>query len=151
MMTLDRARQAVAMAMFDLERRIKREGAIRNTTGKIFDEMTTTVDVGADYIEAALYANDYWRLVGNGRGPGGMPPVQRIQEWVDRAGVTVSAWAIAKSIAQRGTKAFREGKPNVFLSAADVWAQDALGEVEQAAQMDMENAAVEVVVTNLRA
>lgn len=48
----------------------------------------------------------------SGRGPGQMPPIQAIEEWIRAKGIqpleaniTVSslAWAIAKSIAKRGT------------------------------------------------
>lgn len=48
-------------------------------------------------------------VVETGRKAGGMPPVNRIQEWVDIRGIDVSAWAIAKTIAKKGSKLYREG------------------------------------------
>ena len=151
MMTLDNSRRAVAIAMYDLERRVKAEGSIRNTTGKIFDEMRSSVTSGADYITGTLEANDYWTFVGSGRGPGGMPPVDKIQQWIDRAGLTISAWAVSRKIANEGTRAWREKRPNVFLTAIEAW-QDgpALADVERAGIQDMERASVEVLVNAFR-
>ena len=141
----------MAITMYDLERRVKAEGRIRNTTGKIFDEMRSTVTSGADYVEGILEANDYWVFVGSGRGPGGMPPVDRIQQWIDRAGLTISAWAVSRKIANEGTRAWREKKPNVFLTAIEAWEDGPVfGDLEQAGIRDMERASIDVLVKNLK-
>lgn len=141
-------KQAVGIAMFDLEREIKREGRLRTVTGAIFDKMTVGVSDGAGYVVGQLETDDYWRFVGSGRPPGGMPPVGRLAEWVQRAGITVSPWALANSIAKHGTRDWRNKRPNVFTSAIDKWEQGpALGELEQASGKELEDAAVEVVKT----
>ena len=145
-LTLTKA--AVGLAMFDLEREIKREGRMRTVTGAIFERMTVGVSNGAGYVVGQLETDDYWKYVGSGRGPGGMPPVARLAEWVQRAGVAVSPWALAKSIAKHGTRDFRLKKANVFTSAIDKWEQGpALGELEEASGKELEDAAVEVVKT----
>ena len=147
-MRLDAARSAVAIAMFDLERRIKAEGRVRNTTARIYDEMVTTVDVGAGYVEGSLLANDYWRYVGNGRGPGQMPPVQKIADWIQRAGLDLSAWAVARKIAKEGSRAHRRGEANVFMSAAEAWeASGVMRDVEEAAGLDVEKQIFEITTT----
>jgi hypothetical protein len=110
--------------------------------------MTVGVSSGAGYVVGQLETDDYWKYVGSGRGPGGMPPVSRLAEWVQRAGVAVSPWALAKSIAKHGTRDFRLKKANVFTSAIDKWEQGpALGELEQVSGKELEDAAVEVVKT----
>ena len=142
---------AVAFAMFDLQRTITKEGRLRNTTQGIFDRITTPVSSGNGYVVGQLEADDYWVFVGNGRGPGGMPPVDNIRAWVERAGIDASPWAIAKTIAKKGTRAYRQGKPNVFLAGIDKWEDGAsLANATEVAGKEIEDAAVEVVVTNMK-
>lgn len=146
MRELTQTKQAVGLAMYGLERTIKEEGRVRTVTGAIFDRMTVMVDSGDSYVTGQLEADDYWKYVGSGRGPGGMPPVDRIREWVNRAGIEVSPWAIAKSIAAQGTRAWRRKEANVFTSAIDKWEQGPdLDRLEEASGIELENATIEVV------
>lgn len=138
--------------MFDLNRTIVREGRMRTTTGRIFDGITTPVSSGSGYVVGQLEADDYWQFVGNGRGPGGMPPVTNIQAWMNRARIQGSAYAIAKNIAKKGSRAYREKKPNVFMLGTDKWEQSpALAAASDMAALQIEDAAVEVVRTNMKA
>lgn len=43
----------------------------------------------------------------HGRKPGNMPPVQRLFDWVRARGLDISPWAVAKSIAKKGTTIFQ--------------------------------------------
>ena len=131
--------------MYDLEKMVKAEGRIRNTTQGVFDRIRTTTVTGASYVSGTLEADDYWKWVGNGRGPGGMPPVEKIQDWLDRIGSRASAYVIARRIGAEGSRAYREKGKNVFLSAADKWERSGLQSIEQTAQNEMEDAAFEVV------
>lgn len=143
---LIRTKQAVGLAMYALERGIKQEGRIRTITGGIFDRMTVNVSSGAGYVVGQLETDDYWKFVGSGRRPGGMPPVQRLAEWVQRSGAEVSPWALAKSIAKRGTRDWRNKRPNVFTAAIDKWENGgALDGLEQESGKELEDATVEVV------
>ena len=60
---------------------------------------------------AEVYANaNYGVFVELGRGPGGMPPIQSIKDWLrvkgtDDSDIPSAAYLIARSIAQKGTKA----------------------------------------------
>jgi hypothetical protein len=145
-MRLDAAVKAVAMAMYDLERKVKAEGSIRTTTGDIFATMHSTVTTDPDGVVGTLYANDYWEAVGSGRKPGRMPPLDKIQDWINRAGLSVSAWAVAKGIAKRGSKAWREKKPNVFLTAIEAWKQGpAFAEVSDIVTKDVERVYLETI------
>lgn len=51
-----------------------------------------------------LDAPDYTWFMLFGRGPGKMPPIEPIAGWCAKMGIDVSPWAIAKSIAKKGTK-----------------------------------------------
>lgn len=142
---------AVALAMYDLQRTITAEGRIRATTGGIFDRITTPVSSGTGYVTGMLETDDYWRWVGNGRGPGKMPPLDRIAGWLLRAGIEASPWAIAKSIAKRGTRNFRQGKTNIFTDAIDKWeGGPSIARAEDAAGKEFEDAVVETVRKNLK-
>jgi len=143
--------QAVALAMYDLQRIITAEGRMRATTGGIFDNITTGVAHGTGFVTGQLETDDYWRWVGNGRGPGKMPPVDSIAAWVARAGIAASPWAIAKSIAKRGTRNFRQGKTNIFSDGIDKWEDGAsIAAAEDAAGRELEDAAIDVLRTNLK-
>jgi len=150
-MTLEATKNAVAFAMSDLEKTIKDEGKIRTATDGIFQRMTVTTTTGTGFVVGALTADYYWRYVGNGRGPGNMPPVQNIRSWIERAGLRLSAWAVAKSIAKFGTRAHRQGKPNVFLNAADKWEKgEAVSRAMSTGADEVGDWAFEIVKRNLK-
>ena len=96
-------------------------------TGETKRSMTTEVNSyenlqGQTFgITARLSANANWKWVGNGRGPGGMPPVQNIQRWIDAKGLSLSAWAVAKRIAKDGSLDYRRGNTNVFDDGIAEW------------------------------
>ena len=142
---------AVSKAMSVLVKDIAAEGKKRTLTGEIFDRMTTSVAEGEGFVVGKLETDDYWRFVGNGRRPGGMPPIEKIQDWIDRSGATVSAWALAKSIAKHGSRNWRDKKPNVFLTAIDAWEQGpAIGEVEEVAGGEFEEITFDVLKKNIK-
>lgn len=96
-------------------------------TGETKRSMTTEVNSfeniqGQTFgITARLSANANWKWVGNGRGPGGMPPVANIQRWIDAKGLSLSAWAVAKRIAKDGSLDHRRGNTNVFDDGIAEW------------------------------
>ena len=142
---LERTRDAVAFAMFDLNKMIVQEGRMHTITGAIYDRITTSVTSGTGFVTGQLETDDYYQFVGSGRGPGGMPPVEPIQAWLNAAGISdVSPWAIAKSIAAKGTRDWRMKKPNVFTTAIDKWELEGLAHLEEVAGLDLEDAAVDV-------
>lgn len=142
---------AVAMAMYDLQRIIVGEGRIRATTGGIFDRLTTPIASGTGFVVGSLEGDDYWRWVGNGRRPGAMPPVDRIAEWVRRAGINASPWAIAKRIAKEGSRNFRMKKTNIFSDGIDKWEKgQSITAAADAFGKDTEDAAFDVLRTKLK-
>ncbi len=55
-----------------------------------------------------LQTPDYFIFEILGRGPGNMPPIEEIEQWVISKGLPKgSAWPIAKTIAKEGTRIFK--------------------------------------------
>jgi hypothetical protein len=50
-----------------------------------------------------LHTPAYTNFMLYGRGPGKMPPLEPIESWMETKGLTGSAWAIRKHIAEFGT------------------------------------------------
>jgi hypothetical protein len=81
----------------------------------------------------AWYAIGYVEYVDNGREPGGLPPITRIEQWILDKGISFEgslrsfAWAIAKSIAANGTRAYQKG--GLFLLAA-VFTQEYIDQIK---------------------
>lgn len=68
-----------------------------------------------------LAANDNWKFVGNGRGPGAPPPLNTIERWIQAKGLTLNAWAVANKIGKQGSRDFRLKRPNVFEEEISGW------------------------------
>ena len=109
--------------MADLTTRVERVSAERGKVASrsTLNSITTTTSVYSMGMNGRMEANDNWRFVGNGRGPGRMPPVANIQSWLDTKGLTISAWVVARKIGREGSKDFRQGNANVFEQAIDEW------------------------------
>ena len=122
-------------------------------TGGTIASMVTTVNSYENIqgntfgLVARLEANDNWKFVGNGRGPGGMPPVQTIQAWITAKGLTLNAWAVAKKMAKQGSRDFRLKRTNIFTDEIDGWAQSGL--LEDAAN-GIADALADTVVIDLQ-
>lgn len=143
---LERTRDAVAFAMFDLNRMIVQEGRMRTITGTIYDKITTNVTGGSGFVTGQLETDDYWEFVGSGRGPGGQPPVDAIEAWLNKAGLSnINPWAIAKRIQKEGSRDFRLKKPNVFTTAIDRWELQGLDHLEEVAGTELEDSAIDIV------
>ena len=78
------------------------------------------------------YAIGYVEYVDNGRAAGGLPPITRIEQWILDKGISFEgslrsfAWAIAKTIAANGTRAYQQG--GLFLLAS-VFTQEYIDEI----------------------
>lgn len=61
-----------------------------------------------------LYGNQSFSFMEVGRGPGGMPPIDNIKEWIKAKGIVIGekqtlsglAYGIAKKISQQGTQLY---------------------------------------------
>ncbi len=52
---------------------------------------------------------NHWRFSITGRGPGNLPPVDRMRDWISDIGSGASPWAVALSIAANGTLLWQRG------------------------------------------
>lgn len=92
---------------------LKQEQQDKGMTASGLSSQSLRSVIGKD--SAQIYGSDYWKYQTGGRGPGGMPPVQSIENWIISKGIPVAgsvegmAWAIAKKIEKNGTDVF-EGK-----------------------------------------
>ncbi len=65
-----------------------------------------------------LLGPDHFTFLIHGRGPGKMPPVANLRVWVLARGMDEkAAWAVAKSIAARGTGIYRGEKKGLAFKA----------------------------------
>lgn len=96
---------------------MERRGKV--ATGRTMSTLSTFVTVSPSSIVAELQGESQWRFVGNGRGPGGVPPIDNIKRWIAAKGLDINAWAVAQKMAKEGSKDWRNKAPNVFLSAMD--------------------------------
>lgn len=110
-------------AMADLRARIGQVSRERGkvASGSTLNSITYVVTAYPGALFARAEANDNWKFVGNGRAPGGMPPVQRIQDWINAKGLTISAWAVALKIKREGSADYRAKRTNVFEDAIVQW------------------------------
>ena len=100
---------------------------------------------------ATLTGEEQWKYVGNGRGPGAMPPVARLEAWIDAKGLDLDAWAVATKIARDGSRDWRNRAPNVFLSAMDDFERGGgLERLEDAGGSELENVAADMVAEQLK-
>lgn len=137
-------RELRALSIQEGERRGKR------ATGRTFDTLSTYVVQGPNSVTGVMEGEEQWRYVGNGRGPGKMPPLQPIAAWVAARGLDISAWAVARSIAKRGSKDWRNRAPNVFVSAFEDWQKDGAGRFENKLAGTFEQQVMEVTINNLK-
>ena len=52
---------------------------------------------------------NHWRFSITGRGPGNIPPIDRLRDWISDIGSDASPWAVALSIAENGTLLWQRG------------------------------------------
>lgn len=86
---------------------------------------------GAGFGQAALEADSQWKFVGNGRAPGGMPPIQNIRNWIQARGLSLNAFAVARKIAKQGSRDFRLKRTNVFLDEIKAWEKNDVPKAEE--------------------
>lgn len=118
-----------------------------NATGGTLRETQPRTFGGGSAVVGQLIAPENWKYWGNGRGPGAMPPVQNLQNWINAKGLDLNAWAVAKSIAQKGTRDYRQGGENIVELAADNWD---LREVDEAFVRDVGDGFYEIVKQAVR-
>lgn len=79
----------------------------RNATGR---SSASIQPANISEIGGQLVGNSSIQWVFTGRGPGGFPPLSNIIDWLNARGLPRGmAWAVAKKIAEEGTKLWQSG------------------------------------------
>jgi hypothetical protein len=103
---------------FGVSRRLEENGF--NASGRLSRSVSTSV---ADEVvpTATLFALDHWRYAGNGRGPGKMPPKDKLAQWAldkgiakDEAEANSIGFLVARAIAREGSLDYQLGGKNQF-------------------------------------
>lgn len=93
-----------------------------------------TMDISSNSPSVILHTPAYTPFMLYGRGPGKMPPLEPIESWMEAKGLTGSAWAIRKHIADFGTTG------NDFLTPV-------LGQVKETIVQKIQNAISNAIST----
>lgn len=72
-------------------------------SGRLLNSLKPGSETRGDTVFGFVTAVDYAEYVDQGRGPGGMPPIQAIARWMQAKGIEGSPYPIAKAIAEKGT------------------------------------------------
>ena len=129
----------------------------KNASGTIGRTLRTRVVGGGNpvelqFVSGTVEALDYWKYVGNGRGPGAMPPVDNIRAWIDTRGLDLSPWAVAKKIAKEGSSDHRKGNVNVFEETHGKWERsNDIVELQRKAAVIGGDVAARAIINNLKA
>ena len=102
----------------------------KNATGGTSAQIDVLEFGGDTTGEAALEADSHWKFVGNGRGPGGRPPIAKLRQWIAARGLSISPYALAEKIAREGSRDYRLGRTNVFLDEIGVWESQDIPQAE---------------------
>lgn len=136
----------IASDAVELLRDKVREGAIardKNASGNTSRGLAVLSRGGSDFGEAMLEADKNWRYWGNGRGPGGRPPLDNLQAWINIRGLSLSAYALQTKIAREGTRDYRLKRTNIVLDEIDPWEQNDLPDMDQLLLTEMERSTLE--------
>lgn len=123
-----------------------REGAIardKNASGNTSRGLAVLSRGGSDFGEAMLEADKNWRYWGNGRGPGGRPPLDKLQAWINILGLSLSAYALQTKIAREGTRDYRLKRTNLVLDEIGPWEENDLPHTDERLATELERATLE--------
>ena len=111
----------------------------KNATGNTSQRIDVLAFGSDNTGEAAMEADSHWKFVGNGRAPGGRPPIAKLRQWIQARGLSISPYALANKIAAEGSMDYRLGRTNVFLDEITEWENNDLPQAEDlfAAEMEM--------------
>ena len=121
----------------------------KNASGGTSRGIAVIPSQGQGFGAAALEADHQWRYVGNGRGPGGFPPIARIESWLRSRGLQISAWGVARKIAKEGSRDYRLKRRNIFVQEIEAWEREELPKADEQ-MLDYLAAGIDDVLTNAK-
>lgn len=107
-------------------------------SGEIEPYVSDKPEIKVSRNTVTLFAPEHFQFAKYGRGPGKQPPVNKILDFVKKKGIIFenstqegTAWAIAKSIAKKGTKGYTPNAPNAFEEAINKHLKDYADEISK--------------------
>jgi len=111
-------------------------------TGKFAESLNVEVKQWGSMINASLTGLSYGFYLSEGRAPGRLPPIKKIEEWIIAKGITGNlqkeisvsslAFLIARKIAREGTAYFKQGGTDLIRSViTPEWIDQVLSNVYQ--------------------
>ena len=95
-----------------------------NASGRLQRTLRSEVTEVPGATKAELFAAGHWKFVGNGRGPGKMPPVAPLVKWALSKGLAKDqtqaeriGYLVARNIAREGSLDHQLGGKNIFSEA----------------------------------
>jgi hypothetical protein len=136
----DIAKQFLLLVSGDLDKYTTKKGVVR------IDNKNQVSMFTPSHIQFAKY----------GRGPGKMPPVEPIIDWVEAKGIIKgdqtaegTAWAIAKSISKKGTKNYVRNAPNAIEEAIQAHFNDYSNKLSKLTTFQINEEIVKIVEQNI--
>lgn len=139
----------IATDAIDTLRSNIREGAEargKNASGNTSRGLAVLSRGGLEFGEAMLEADHNWRYWGNGRGPGGRPPLDKLKAWSDVRGMSLSLdelYALQGRIAREGSRDYRLKRTNLVLDEIGPWEENDLPETDERLATELERATLE--------
>lgn len=103
------SKEALTLCLENLREAIKREQVDANMYAS--GASAASLRIEATFLKGTLYGNTSMAVtlgILPPRGPGGLPPIENIMLWLKLKNKSdVNPWAVAKSIAKRGTRMYR--------------------------------------------
>lgn len=115
----------------------------KNASGNTSRGLAVLSRGGLEFGEAMLEADDNWRYWGNGRGPGGRPPLSKLQDWINIRGLSLNAYALQGKIAREGTRDYRLKRTNLVLDEIGPWEENDLPQTDERLATELERATLE--------
>lgn len=102
------------------------EQFLKLVSGRLDEYTTEKGEVVVSNNTVTLFTPSHIQFAKYGRGPGKLPPIEPLVDWVKKKGIVSSneeargtAWAIAKSISKKGTKNYVSNAPDALTEAIE--------------------------------
>ena len=126
-----------------------------NASGAVNASMQTNTTQTPTSTTGTMLALDYWINVGSGTPPGSGVRESAILQWMEEKqfeGANIAtAFFITRKINREGSLAYRQGLPNAFETAIDIWAKStAFDTLDTVAENEYGKAYIDLLQKNLK-
>ena len=144
--TVDIAKEQAYKLVQDIQQNMLDRDQV--ATGETSDSLSYKVEESNGLISISIFGARHIGALEEGRRPGGLPPIWKIQRWIQAKGLSLNAYAVAKKMAEEGSLLFREGGDSGTLST--VLTPERAKEISEAIGQDVIRQATFKVIEQLR-